>query len=86
MAVYVDDARIPYGRMIMAHMMADTHEELVAMADRIGLDRRWIQHGGTHREHFYVCILKRRTAIYHGAHAVSMRRIAELMKTKKGIP
>ena len=43
MAVYVDDVRLPFGRMIMCHMWSDTLPELHAMADAIGLQRRWFQ-------------------------------------------
>lgn len=42
-AVYVDSAIYGYGRMIMCHMLADTPDELHAMADRIGVARRWYQ-------------------------------------------
>jgi hypothetical protein len=43
MTVYVDNARYPYGRMIMCHLWADTRDELLAMADRIGMQRKWLQ-------------------------------------------
>ena len=44
MAIYVDDVRHNFGRMIMCHMWSDTgEEELFAMADRIGVARKWIQ-------------------------------------------
>lgn len=31
MTVYVDDVRLPFGRMIMCHLWADTLPELLAM-------------------------------------------------------
>lgn len=43
MTVFVDDVRLPFGRMVMCHLWADTDEELHAMADRIGVARRWFQ-------------------------------------------
>ena len=43
MPVYVDRAANAFGRMSMSHMIADTPEELHAMADRIGLQRQWFQ-------------------------------------------
>lgn len=43
MAVYVDTARHPYRGMIMCHMWADSLDELLAMADEIGMNRKWLQ-------------------------------------------
>lgn len=43
MTVYVDDVRHPFGRMIMCHLWADSLDELLAMADRIGVQRKWLQ-------------------------------------------
>ena len=63
MAVYIDSFNAPYGRMLMCHMIADTKEELLEMADKIGVQRKWIQKEGTHHEHFDVCLSKKKKAI-----------------------
>lgn len=73
MSVYVDDMQCGYGRMVMCHMGADTTEELLAMADKIGVARRWLQHPGTWREHFDICKSKRALAVKYGAVEVSQR-------------
>lgn len=67
MSVYVDDVRAKYGRMIMCHMTADSTDELLAMADRIRVARRWLQHPGTWKEHFDICLAKRALAVKAGA-------------------
>jgi hypothetical protein len=66
-SVYVDDMRAPFGRMLMCHMTADTTEELLSMADRIGVARKWIQHAGTWKEHFDIALSKRALAVKFGA-------------------
>ena len=76
MSVYVDDAAHQFGRMRMCHLWADTLDELLAMVDRIGVDRKWIQghptlSHGKHREaswvHFDVAQTKRALAVAAGA-------------------
>ena len=79
MAVYVDNARISYGRMRMSHMLADTVSELHAMADRIGIQRRWFQSGSS-VPHYDICLSKRRLALQCGAVEVDRRELATLVK------
>lgn len=82
--VYVDDMFAPYGRMKMCHMLADTHEELVTMADKIGVARKWIQNEGTWQEHFDVCQSKRRLAIEYGAKPIQYgRELALILEERK---
>lgn len=68
MSVYVDDMKAPFGRMLMCHMYADTHDELVAMAEKIGVAQKWIQYPGHPvNEHFDICLSKRAKAVRYGA-------------------
>lgn len=83
MAVYVDNFKAVFGRMIMSHMIADTHEELVAMADKVGLKRDWIQHEGEYCEHFDVCLEKRKLAIKYGAIDITPKELVIKMREKK---
>lgn len=82
MAVYVDDMEASFGRMIMCHMVADSTEELLAMADRIGVARKWMQHPGTPYEHFDVSKAKRALAVEAGAEEVTQRDVAYLIRKK----
>lgn len=91
MACYVDDYFAtggPANRYKLSHMFADTSAELVAMVDRIGVDRKYIQHAGTAREHFDVAKTKRRLALAAGARAVSSRELVALIRRKRaeGLP
>ena len=68
MSVYVDDVRHPFGRMVMCHLWADTEEELLAMADQIGMHRRWIQRPPKASwVHFDISLAKKALAITAGA-------------------
>lgn len=83
MAVYVDAAMHPYGRMKMSHMMADTTAELLEMAHRIGVARRWLQNAGTPTEHFDVCAAKRDLAVSAGAKPVNGRELVYVVRAKR---
>jgi len=79
-SVYVDDMRAPFGRMVMCHMIADTTEELDAMAALIGVAWRWKQHGGTRREHYDICLAKRELAVKAGAKEITQREVVRRLK------
>lgn len=83
MTVYVDDMKAAYGRMKMCHMVADTTDELLAMADRIGVDRKWLQKAGTPYEHFDIALSKRALAVKAGAVECTMRDVGRLIHRKR---
>ena len=83
MTVYVDDMRAPVGRLIMCHMIADTSEELHAMARTIGVDPRWIQRESTHREHYDISLTKRALAVKAGAQEVTMREVGRILNERR---
>lgn len=83
MAVYVDDMEASYGRMVMCHMLADTTAELLAMADKIGVRRKWIQKAGTHQEHFDIAKSKRALAVQHGAVEIDRQGLVDILRARR---
>ena len=81
--VYIDNFNAPFGRMKMCHMIADTSEELISMADKIGVARKWIQYAGTANEHFDICLSKKAKAIELGAKEINFREYAEFVNKRK---
>ncbi len=68
MAVFVDDVRHGFGRMVMCHMWADSMDELLGMATRIGVAHRWLQTPPKASWiHFDISLSKKAAAIRHGA-------------------
>ncbi len=86
MTVYVDSMRANFGRMKMCHMIADSTEELMSMADTIGVKRKWIQNAGTHREHFDISLSKRMLAVQAGAVEVSMMELGRILRARRPSP
>lgn len=79
MTVYVDDMRAPFGRLIMCHMLADTDDELHAMADHIGVARRWWQSPAkTSGSHYDIALSKRALAVAAGAVEITLRQASAM--------
>lgn len=83
MTCYVDDMRAPFGRLVMCHMLADSDEELLAMADRIGVQRKWHQYPGSHRSHFDIALSKRALAVAAGAREITWRQSGQVTRRRR---
>lgn len=84
MSVYVDDANIGYGRMRMSHMIADSDEELHALAAKLGLLRAWHQAPpAVSTSHYDVSKSRRKAAEIHGAIIVTMRELAAMSARRR---
>lgn len=68
----------------MCHMLADTEEELLAMAAHIGVAKRWHQHPGTARSHFDICLSKRALAVKAGAREITWRETGQILRARHG--
>ena len=82
--VYIDDARNNFGRMKMCHMIADTSQELHEVAGKIGVNLKWIQKQNTAKEHYDVCLSKKKIAMeYYGVKEVNQRELVEVIRRKR---
>ena len=78
MAVYVDDMEASYRGMKMCHMLGNSEAELHAMADLIGVNRRWYQ-----GDHYDICLTKRALAVKAGAIEITYRQCGAMAARRK---
>ncbi|HWJ65774.1 MAG TPA: DUF4031 domain-containing protein [Nocardioides sp.] len=94
MTVYVDDMRLEatVGPVegVWSHLLSDLpgaagRAELLAFAERLGLEARWIQNPGTATEHFDVTEPTRQRALALGAVPIRYgRAVARITMGKRG--
>jgi len=96
-SVYVDTARHPFRGYVMCHMIADNLDELHAMADKIGMERRWFQSPPkASHPHYDIPEGKRARALALGAQEVTQRaglhyaaaaiNTAEQLRARRSMP
>jgi len=88
--VYVDNMRRPatVGRFTAnwSHLFADSSAELRDFAWRLQLRPTWLQHGGTHREHYDVTDSVRRRALALGARPINYPTdVADLVRARRSV-
>lgn len=80
-------AEVPNGarvvRGVWSHLVADSTDELMHLADLIGLRPEWIQDPGTWGEHFDVTEPKRRAAIAVGAVELTVQQMGTWLNDKR---
>ena len=85
MTVYVDTMKAKFGNMVMCHMFADTDEELHAMADKIGIQRKWFQcPPKASWRHYDIALSKRKLALSFGAEEMQWRDVAYWARLVQG--
>lgn len=87
MTVYVDPLK-DWGWRLgpSCHMIADTDEELHAMADAVGMKRSWAQEMGNpnrYMRHYDLVASRRKRAVALGAVEISHRQWAEMMVSER---
>lgn len=86
--VYVDNFNAPVGKMILCHLFTDNTEELLQMADKLGIDHKYMQWPGTPSECFEVTANRKRKAIAAGARKTTFTQYCKMSKisgkTRKG--
>lgn len=82
MAVYVDNAKIPWRGRYWCHLVADTLDELHTFARLLGLRRAWFQAHAS-LPHYDVTVEIRKVALSRGAHVVDRRTLVNVGRQLK---
>lgn len=83
MSVYVDAAAWPLGRMLMCHMIADSLDELHAMAEQLGVRRHFQASPPASIAHYDICKRNRARAVQLGAIECDRARfVAEMRRIR----
>lgn len=85
MGVYVDEAIWEWRGRRWCHLVADTEDELHAFGDRLGLQRRWLQHRPARPwlDHYDLHEVARDVAIALGAEPITLREMALHIRAKR---
>lgn len=65
------------------HMIADTEEELIEFARRMGLDIRWLQKSGKSDSHFVLSAGMRARAMKKGAIQLNIKEFVSVIQRKR---
>lgn len=86
MTVYVDDPIWPFRDMMMCHMVADTLDELHAMAADIGMRREWFQDAPkASHPHYDLNEQRRALALERGAVYVPVKVLARAVIARRKV-
>ena len=95
MTIYIDDmkleARVGPVDGVWSHLLSDLPgdegtAELLAFAERLGIEARWIQKAGTSTEHFDVTEPTRQRALALGATPITYgREVAAITIAKRSV-
>ena len=53
------------------------------LAESIGVSSRWVQNPGTWREHYDICLAKRKLAIDAGAKEITMVELVRMLQERR---
>ena len=79
--VYIGKRKWKYRNMLMSHLIADTLEELHAMAKALGINTIHFQNK-PNQPHYDICQAKKKIAISMGVQEISDKQIILILKEK----